>query len=68
MGSIPVWGTKIPHAAWHGQEKKKKLNQSKFHLHRCTYMEVISVNDLFYINILLPTGNISSYKHFHVLK
>ena len=20
MGSIPGWGTKIPHAAWHGYE------------------------------------------------
>ena len=24
MGLIPGWGTKIPSAAWHGQEKKKK--------------------------------------------
>ena len=23
-GSIPGWGTKIPHATWHGPEKKKK--------------------------------------------
>ena len=24
MGSIPGWGTKIPGAAWHGQNIKKK--------------------------------------------
>ena len=24
MGSIPGQGTKIPHASWHGQKKKKK--------------------------------------------
>ena len=24
MGSIPDWGTKIPHAAWRGQKKRKK--------------------------------------------
>ena len=23
-GSIPGWGTKIPHAAWRSQKKKKK--------------------------------------------
>ena len=23
-GWIPGWGTRIPHAAWHGREKKKK--------------------------------------------
>ena len=25
VGSIPVWGTKIPHAARHGQKKKVSL-------------------------------------------
>ena len=25
VGSIPGWGTRIPHAAWHGQKKKKVL-------------------------------------------
>ena len=25
-GSIPGWGTKIPHAVQHGQKKKKKSN------------------------------------------
>ena len=24
MGSIPGWGTKIPHAAWRGQKKRKE--------------------------------------------
>ena len=24
MGLIPGWGTKIPHAPWHSQKKKKK--------------------------------------------
>ena len=23
VGSIPAWGTKIPHASWYGQEKNK---------------------------------------------
>ena len=26
MGSIPGKGTKIPHAAWHGQKVKKQIN------------------------------------------
>ena len=26
-GSIPGWGTKIPHATWHGQNIKKKKNE-----------------------------------------
>ena len=26
MGLIPGWGTKIPHAPWHSQKKKKKGN------------------------------------------
>ena len=25
MGSIPCQGTKIPHAAWHGQENNKNF-------------------------------------------
>ena len=24
MGSIPRWGTKVSHAAWHGQKKKER--------------------------------------------
>ena len=29
-GSVPSQGTKIPHAVWHGQKKKKiKLNLKK---------------------------------------
>ena len=30
-GSIPGWGTKIPHPAWHGQKKKKKKS---YHLNK----------------------------------
>ena len=29
MGLIPGWGTKIPHAAEHGQKKKKKIEKKK---------------------------------------
>ena len=29
MGSIYVWGTKIPHAMWHSKKKKKKGSQEK---------------------------------------
>ena len=30
MGSIPGWGTKIPHASWGGQKKKKdRLKNNK---------------------------------------
>ena len=25
VGSIPIWGTKIPLAQWYGQKKKKSL-------------------------------------------
>ena len=25
-GSIPCWGTKIPHAIWHGKKKKNYPN------------------------------------------
>ena len=34
VGSIPVWETKIPHATWHGQKKKKNviLLHVKYHL------------------------------------
>ena len=28
-GSIPGWGTKIPHAAWHGQVNNKYLFKIK---------------------------------------
>ena len=28
MGSIPGWGTKIPHAAWCGKKKKKKKKKN----------------------------------------
>ena len=28
-GWIPGWGTKIPHAAWRSQRKKKKKNKIK---------------------------------------
>ena len=28
VGSIPGQGTKIPHAAWHSQKKKKKIMDS----------------------------------------
>ena len=28
-GSIPAWGTKIPHAAWCSQKKKKKKQQQQ---------------------------------------
>ena len=24
VGSIPGWGTKVPHAAWHSQKERKK--------------------------------------------
>ena len=27
VGSIPGWGTKIPHSVWHGQKKKKNYNK-----------------------------------------
>ena len=27
-GSVPGWGTN-PHAAWHGQKKKKKTHKNK---------------------------------------
>ena len=27
VGFIPDWGTKIPHAMWHGQEQKTKQNK-----------------------------------------
>ena len=30
MGSIPGWGTKIPHAKWHSQKKKNTKTQSSF--------------------------------------
>ena len=29
LGSIPGWGTKILHAAWCGQKKKKNLKKKK---------------------------------------
>ena len=29
MGSIPCWGTKIPHAAQHGQKKNRKQQQQQ---------------------------------------
>ena len=29
MGSIPGQGTKIPHATWHSQLKKKKMMKGK---------------------------------------
>ena len=47
MGSIPGWGTKIPHAARYGQKikKKKKLNNS-------TYFLVIYI--YIYILFLIP--------------
>ena len=28
-GSVPDWGTKIPHASGHGQKKKKKKKKKK---------------------------------------
>ena len=28
MGSVPGWGTKIPHTAWHGQKKKVLISLS----------------------------------------
>ena len=31
-GSIPGQGTKILHAAWHGQKKKKKMTEEDFSL------------------------------------
>ena len=29
MGSIPGWGTKIPHATWHGQKTKKQYGTNE---------------------------------------
>ena len=39
--SIPGWGTKIPHAAWHGQKKKKK--------ERKAFMKTLKLNAKFYV-------------------
>ena len=30
VGSIPGRGTKIPHAAWHGQKNKKEVSHSYY--------------------------------------
>ena len=75
MGSIPGQGTKIPHAAHHGQKKQKQkqknLNQAipSFHSYNSMHEEMREENSYDHLNqynksILQKVFMINNYSNF----
>ena len=65
MGSVPRWGTKIPHATWHHQKKKKKKGvvfenyfKIKTVLDKWCAVLLAAISDVWH---LLPSGEAENF-------
>ena len=55
LNSIPGWGTKIPHAVWYSQKKKKKSVSIRYLAHKHIYLIILFVGCCCSVTKLYPT-------------
>ena len=53
MGSIPGWGTKIPHDAQTGQKKKRQLKKRKRKSTVCTYCVRLLRSEICFVHFII---------------